>query len=150
MTSTEFRSINERPRGYSRRFVITADDLTEAQANTAQEITLITLPAGTVVKSCAYYMPTAFEDASDNALNTTTLIVGDAGDADRFIDSTELNKNGTEIIASSSNPSKVPYAYAASTAVVAKFGSMAAKKLSDVDTGEIRIFLETSDLTTIS
>lgn len=150
MTPTTFRSINELPRGYSHRFVIKAEDLTESTDNTAQAITLITLPAGTVVKSAAYYLKTPLEDASDSALNSTTITVGDAGDADRFIDSAELNKNGTEIIAGASNGSKVPYAYAAETAVKATFGSMASKDLASVDTGEVWIYLETADLTTLS
>ena len=150
MTSTTFRSVNEAPRGFNHRFVITASDLTQATANTAQSITLVTLPAGTVVKHAAYYLKTPLADASDSAFNSTAMTVGDAGDADRYIDSAQLNVNGTEVIAGASNGSKVPYAYASSTAVVAAFASMADKALADIDTGEIWIYLETADLTSLT
>jgi hypothetical protein len=77
------------------------------------------------------------------------LIVGDAGDTARFLASTQLNENGTEILAAAAPPAKVPHAYAAATAVTATFASMADKALEDIDTGEVWIFLETSDLTTL-
>lgn len=150
MTTTTFRSLHESPRGFNHRFVITASDLTESTDNTAQDITLITLPAGTVVKQAAYFLKTPMADDSDSALNTTTLIVGDSGDTDRYINSSELNVNGTEVIAGASDGSKVPHAYATATAVVAKFGSMAAKDLASVDVGEISIYLETADLTALT
>lgn len=150
MTPTTFRSVNEAPRGFNHRFVITASDLTVTTADTPQSITLVTLPAGTVVKQAAYFLKTPFKDADDAAFNSTALTVGDSGDADRYIDSAQLNENGTEIIAGASNGSKVPFAYASSTAVVAAFASMAAKDLADLDTGEIWIYLETADLTSLT
>ena len=149
MDTNTFRSLHESPRGYNHRFVISAADLTQASDNTAQAITLVTLPVGTVVKEAAIYLKTPLEDASDAAFNSTALTVGDAGDAARFLASTQLNKNGTEILAAAAPPAKVPHAYAAATAVTATFASMADKALEDIDTGEVWIFLETSDLTTL-
>lgn len=133
----------EQGNGYTHKIVLTYDDLTETAANTSQTIQLLNVGVGDVVHDAAYYLVTAFEDASDNALNTTTLIVGDGGDTDRFIPSKETNKNGSEVInwATSHGTSSLPYAYLAADTIDAVFGSMAAKALNDIDVGEIHIFL---------
>ena len=44
MTTNAFRSLHESPRGFNYRFVIDHTDLTTSADNTAQDITLITLP----------------------------------------------------------------------------------------------------------
>lgn len=150
MTSTTFRSLHESPRGFNHRFVIKAEDLTEASDNTAQDVTLITLPAGTVVKSCAYYLKTPLADASDSAFNSTAVIVGDSGDTDRYINSSQLNVNGTEVIYAVNDTAKLPFVTTASTEVKANFASMASKALEDIDTGEVWIYLETADLTSLT
>lgn len=150
MTTTTFRSLHESPRKFTHKFVVTHADLTEATANTAQDVTLITLPAYSVVKSGATYLKTAFSDASDTAFNTTALIVGDSGDTDRIIASQELNVNGSEVLAKASAVSSIPYAYVAATAIKANFASMADKALADLDGGELHIFLEVAQLDTLS
>jgi hypothetical protein len=150
MTSNTFRSLHESPRGFNHRFVVSAEDLTESTDNTAQAITLITLPAGTVIKSAAYYLKTPLADASDAALNTTTITVGDSADADRCINSSELNVNGTEVLYAVNDAAKLPFVTTASTAVTATFGSMAAKDLASIDTGEVWVYLETADLTSLT
>ena len=150
MTTNTFRSLHESPRGFNHRFVVDHTDLTEATDNTAQEITLITLPAGTVVKRSAYYLKTKLQYESDSALNTTTLIVGDSGDTDRYINSSELNVNGTEVVYAVNDASKLPFVTTASTAIKATFGSMASKDLASIDAGEVWIYLETADLTSLT
>ena len=134
---------NAKAGGYTYHVKITADDLTETTANTAQTIELITVAQGSVVQSVAYNMPVPFKDASDSALNTTTLEIGDDGNTDRFMVSTELNVNGTEILAfaSANDVNTLPYVYLAANTIDAVFGSMAAKSLSNVDTGEIDILV---------
>ena len=134
---------NAKAGGYTYHVKITADDLTETTANTAQTIELITVEQGSVVQSVAYNLPVPFEDASDSALNTTTLIVGDDGNDDRFIVSKELNENGSEVLAwvTANDVNDLPYAYLADNTIDAVFGSMAAKSLSNVDTGEIDILI---------
>lgn len=129
---------------HTHKFVVTAADLTEAAANTAQNVTLATLPAGSVVNFCATKLVRPFEDTTDTAFNTTTLTVGDAGSANRFLSSTELNENGTEVIYKGG--ASVGHAYASATAVRATFGSMTAKSLEDLDEGEVHIFLSVYDL----
>lgn len=142
------KTVAELAGGWTHKITLTHEDLTETNANTAQTITLLTLPANAAVMHAGFYLETPFQDASDAALNTTTLIVGDAGDTDRLIPSKELNVNGTEILAfaTANATDSIPYAYVASTTVSAIFGSMAAKSLSDIDAGKIHIFLQVSNL----
>jgi hypothetical protein len=124
MTTNAFRSLHESPRGFNYRFVIDHTDLTTSADNTAQDITLITLPAYSVVKSAATYLKTPFQKTGTAAYNNNVLIVGDAGNDDRFIASQQINVNGTEVLAQA-QASTTPHAYEAATAVVANFASMA-------------------------
>ena len=150
MTTNAFRSLHESPRGYNYRFVIDHTDLTTSADNTAQDITLITLPANSVVKSAATYLKTPFKETAATAYNNNVLIVGDSGDTARFIASQQVNVNGTEILAKAQDVTKVPHAYAAATAVVAKFASMAAYSLEDLDAGEVHIYLEVAQLDSLT
>ena len=145
MNTNAFRSVNESPRGYNYRFVIDHPDLTEATDNTAQNITLITLPAYSVVLSAATYLKTPFQKTGTSAYNSNILIVGDAGDTDRLIASQQLNVNGTEVLAKA-QASTIPFAYEAATAIVANFASMASYDLLELDAGEVHIFLEVAQL----
>lgn len=144
MQTNAFRSINESPRGYNYRFVIDHTDLTEATDDTAQNITLITLPANSVIKSAATYLKTPFQKTGTSAYNSNVLIVGDAGDTDRCIASQQLNVNGTEVLAKAHNA--LPHAYTTATAIVANFASMASYDLAELDAGEVHIFLEVAQL----
>ena len=145
MTTNAFRSVNESPRGFNYRFVIDHTDLTTATDNTAQDITLITLPAYSVVISAATYLKTPFQKTGTSAYNSNLLIVGDSGDTDRLIASQQLNVNGTEVLAKA-QASTIPYAYEAATAIVANFASMASYDLLELDAGEVHIFLEVAQL----
>jgi hypothetical protein len=135
--------------GFTHKVNLTYADLTETAANTAQTIAIFTAPVGTVIEKVATRVVTAFEDASDNALNTTTLIVGDDGNDDRYIASQELNVNGSEVLYKLSpvGTTTSPFVYTTANTVDAIFGSMAAKALNDIDTGEVNIYLAVTDLT---
>ena len=150
MTTNIFRSFNEAPRGFSYRFVVDHTDLTESTANTAQNVTLVTLPANSVVLRAATYLKTPFQDTADAAFNSTALIVGDSGDTDRYITSQQLNVNGTEVLAKAHASSTTPWAYESATAVVANFASMSAKNLAALNAGEVHIFLEVAQLDTLT
>lgn len=134
--------------GYTHKAVITHSDLTEATANTAQTIELLDVAAGDVVHTAAVKLVTAFSDASDTAFNSTTLIVGDDGSTNRFVTSQELNVNGSEVLYKAAT-NTAPHAYTAANTVDAVFGSMAAKSLSDIDAGEVHIFLGVNKLTAL-
>ena len=131
--------------GYTHKVIITHDDLTTATANTAQTIELLSVAAGDVVNTAAVKVVTAFSDASDTAYNTTTLIVGDDGTTNRYVTSQELNVNGTEVLYKAAT-NTAPHAYTAANTVDAVFGSMAAKSLSDIDAGEVHVFLGVNKL----
>ena len=150
MTTNTFRSINEAPRGFNHRIVVDHTDLTNSTNNTTQSLTLITLPAGTVVKSAAYFLKTPFKLSTNSSFDLTTVTVGDSGDADRYIDSTELNENGTEVLYAVNNEGKLPFVTTASTAVNAVFTPKAANNLAQLDTGEIHVYLETADVTSLT
>jgi hypothetical protein len=153
MTTNTFRSVNEAPRGFNHRIVVDHTDLTTSANNTTQSITLVTLPAGTVVKSAAYWLKTPFKLSTNSSFDLTTMIVGDSGDTDRYIPSRELNENGTEIVYSASHVGSnttLPFVTTDSTAVAAVFTPKAANNLAQLDTGEIHIYLETADVTTLS
>lgn len=130
---------NERPVPF--HIEMTHEDLTEAADNTAQAIVVFKAKAGDTLLCANTVVEEYFEDASDNALNTTALTLGDAGDAARLLASQELNVNGTEVYGKASPPAKVPYTYPEDTDIVATFGSMTDKALEDIDTGKLHIFL---------
>lgn len=119
------------------RFKITHEDLTEATANTAQAIDLVGAEAGDVVLASTFQLPTAFEDASDAAFNDVTLSLGDGASATALMAAKQVNVNGTEILTASDTTGK---AYPAADTLKATFGSMSAKSLEDIDTGEVYIF----------
>lgn len=149
MTTNAFRSLHESPRGYNYRFVIDHTDLTTSADNTAQSITLITLPANSVVRSAATYLKTPFQLTGTADYNSNVLIVGDPGVTNRIIASQQLNVNGTEVLAKA-HASTTPFAYVAATAIVATFASMAAYDLAELDAGEVHIFLEVAQLDTLT
>jgi hypothetical protein len=134
--------------GFTHRVELTHADLTETAANTAQTIAILTVAAGDMVRNCATKLVIPFEDASDNALNTTTLIVGDDGSTNRYLASQELNLNGTEIDAKAGVATG--HVFTAANTIDAIFGSMAAKSLSDIDAGEVHIFLAITELNKLS
>lgn len=120
--------------------ILTHEDLNEATANTAQAIDLFTKGNGRTFKLVRSKLIKPFRDKSDADLNTTTLIVGDAGDADRLLASQELNLNGTEVLVKEGTGTV--HAPTADTTVQATFGSMAAKSLVNIDEGEVHLFFD--------
>ena len=132
--------------GYTHKVIITHVDLTTATANTAQTIELLSVAAGDVVNTAAVKVVTAFSDASDTAYNTTTLIVGDDGTTNRYVTSQELTVNAAAEVLYKAGTNTAPHAYTAANTVDAVFGSMAAKSLSDIDAGEVHVFLGVNKL----
>jgi len=132
----------ERVNGFTHLIKITHEDLTETTANTAQTFTL-PVEDGSLFAVIATSLVEAFEDASDAAFNTTPLVVGlTGGDVDLFLASAELNENGTEIDYGTGAAAQGPsgYAFNAADTVDFLFTSMAAKSLSDLDTGELWVY----------
>ena len=134
--------------GFSHKAVVTHSDITESTADTDQTIALLSVAAGDVVEKAAYKLVTAFSDASDAALNDTKVQVGDGADTDRYIAATQVNVNGTEIDFAA-NANTTAYAYTAADTVDLLVESMTAKSLSELDAGEIHIYLAVSKLSAL-
>jgi hypothetical protein len=144
MAALRFRALAEQEVSNNGNFthmaVLTANDLTETAANTAQTFT-VAIPTEALMLKAEVRLKTAFKDASDAALNTTTLSLGDTSTATRYVNAAELNENGTEITAPVfTNTAIGPYA--ASQNMIATVGSMAAKSLVNVDVGEVHILVQ--------
>lgn len=129
--------------GATHKAVITHEDLTETTANTAQTIALADVENKVAVECVYTDLVTPFEDASDAAFNTNTLIVGDGGDTDRLLASQEMNENGTEVDMKVGTGTL--HVFTGDDTVDAVIGSMTAKSLSNIDTGEVHIYLKIVD-----
>jgi hypothetical protein len=134
--------------GFTHKAIVTHVDLTEATADTDQTIPLLSVVAGDVVEKAAYKLVTAFKDASDAAFNDTKVQVGDGTDTDEYIAATQVNENGTEVLFAA-NVNTVPFAYTAADTVDLLVESMTAKSLSNIDAGEIHIYLSVTKLSAI-
>lgn len=133
--------------GRLHRVEITHEDLTQAAANTAQAIDVLTLKDGDIVQELFTHLEVPFKDASDAAFNSTALTIGDAGSATRYLGSTQLNENGTEVLRSVGGA--VPFVYTGAGVLRLTFASMAEKSLVNIDTGKLVVFarvLETARL----
>ena len=119
---------------------ITADNLTEATAATAQTIKLCDMADGDIIEAMEMRLITPFEDKSDGTFNSTTISLGDAGSATRYVNAVQVNRNGTEI----TDPvySNTAYQYTAPGELRLAVGSMAAKSLVNIDKGELQILLK--------
>jgi hypothetical protein len=148
MTAYELPANTKAATGFTHQVVVTHTDLTESDADTDQTIALLSVVAGDVVEKAAFKLVTAFEDASDAAFNDTNVSVGDGGDTDRFIASTEVNENGNEVDFAA-NANTTAYAYTEADTVDLLVESMTAKSLSNIDAGEIHIYLAVTKLSAI-
>lgn len=119
---------------------ITAEDLTQAVANTAQTFVIAKAKPGDFVGRCVFFLKTPLKDASDAAFNSNTVSVGDAGSATRFLTATEANENGTEVIHKVNTASN--FVYTADTDIIVTVNAMALKALADIDVGELFVGIE--------
>jgi hypothetical protein len=131
--------------GYTHKIVLDHTDLTTAADNTAQTITLITLPADTIVKDAATHLVTSFQLTGTTAYNSNTIQVGVSGTTDQLIASQQINTNGTPVT-SRRFAADNPIGYTASTPIIATVASMASYDLLELNAGEIHIFLAVVDL----
>ena len=136
-------TLEERTLGFTHGFIIDHTDLTETTADTAQAIDLMAVGKGQAVTRAGYVMTENFEDASDADFDDVELTLGDNSAATAIMTAQQINDNGTQIEAALNTGTK---AYAAAATLRATFGSMTAKKLSDLDKGEIKIFLQVTDM----
>lgn len=99
------------------------------------------LRASDFVAKTELHLTTAFEDASDSAFNSSTISFGDTTTATRFVNASEANKNGTEVL--NVVPGAVTNAiYTAAGQLQLTLNAMANKTVSDLDVGQAYILVE--------
>lgn len=128
----------ERYGGANIKAVYTHADLTETTANTAQTLKAFDVADRDLVQLVMGILVTPFKDASDAAFNATTVTSGDGDDPDRLLASKELNANGTEVDAFGGTATV--HVFTEDDTVDCTFAAMAAKSLSDLDSGEVHLF----------
>lgn len=124
--------------GFTHIATITAGDLTQATANTAQTFDLGPIPAGTAPQ-VEIRNTTPFKDASDAAFNTTTMSIGDTGSATSLLAAQELNVNGTEVTVVRGTQAAV---YTTANTFRVTVNAMAAKSLVNIDVGQVDILVK--------
>src|SRR6266542_173115 len=123
--------------GFTHVIVITANDLTQATAATAQTFDAFALLPGDIIAKAIGVPVVPFKDASDVAFNSDTVSVGDTGSVVRHTAATEANGNGT-FLRVQGNTS---YLYTAADKLRITVNSMAAKSLVNIDIGEYHVFV---------
>lgn len=127
--------INDGPANYC--MVVTSDDFTATTTNATQTIT-IDMPADSGAQLIYMVMPVAFDTANTNATGSTTLQVGDGTDDDRYLTSTELASDGTEITMKFGTGTQG--VYSAVDTIDLLFQQVGAEALASNTTGEIRLY----------
>lgn len=130
--------------GATHKATLTYADLTETTADTDQTIAAKNAVAGQMVEVIGGKLVTAFKDASDAALNSTVVSVGDGADPNHYLASWQVNENGTE--ASYFLGTGVRGIYTAADTIDVLVESMVGKSLSNIDTGELVLYLAVTDL----
>jgi len=131
------------------QLVVTANDLTQATANTAQSINVAALPVGCIIAGVWARLITSFQNPADAAFNSTTVDVGDTGSATRFLTAQQVNTNGTPISAPAYSPTQGG-PYAANQFITVNFNSMAAKSLVNLKVGELHVLFNVIDVKKLS
>lgn len=125
-------------RGATHMSIITADDLTQPTANTAQTIKLCDLAVGDVMSFVEDNVKVPFKNSADAAFNTTTRSIGDVAAVNTHTAAAEANANGTVVPRKLSVVTVGPYTAVDKLAVT--FNAMAAKSLVNINTGELHVF----------
>ena len=133
--------------GFTHKILVTYSDIAALAADSATlqlfPASGATFPAGTVIGKCAINLTTAF-NSSDAAINSLLCKIGDGGDDDRFMTSTELHADGTEILYKIFAGTTAPYAYLDADTVDAVFtvAGGASPLLSETNAGALEIYLQ--------
>ena len=137
--------------GFTHKVIITHADVAALGSGTSAALAIFpssgTFPAGTAVFNAALNLTTAF-DASDAAVNSLLVEVGDGTDPNRIIDQTEIAADGTEILFAASLVATKPYAYLAADTLDATFtvAGGGSPTLAEVNAGELEIYLQIVNL----
>jgi len=83
--------------GATHKVVVTHSDLTETTVSTAQTLTPITVANLTSWETKFALLRVPFANTADTGFNSVAVTMGDGGSTNRFLTSTELCENGTEV-----------------------------------------------------
>ena len=106
--------------------------------NTAYTFNTAPLPilkAGMVVKRIHFYLSVPLKASGDAAFNSTTINLGEASSATRWMSAVQLNENGTEVITTFPGAAENTI-YTGDQQISFTLGSMAAKTLSNLNVGK--------------
>lgn len=123
--------------GFTHVVVLTANDLTQATANTAQVFNVFKVLKGDIVAKAIGDPVVPFQNTGDAGFNSDTVSVGDTGSATRHTAATEANANGTYLKVMGNTP----YLYTAADTLQITVNSMAAKSLVNINRGEYHTFI---------
>ncbi len=99
------------------------------------------LPASTYLGKTELHLTTPFQNTADAAFNSSTISFGDVTTATRYINASEANLNGTEVI--DVVPGAVINAiYTAAGQLQLTLNAMANKTVSDLNAGQAYILVE--------
>lgn len=131
--------------GFTHRLDFSYRDITTGIANNTAKTWgagyLPAVAASDFVAKTELHLTTPFKDASDSAFNSSTISFGDTTTATRYVNASEANENGTEVL------NVVPGAatnaiYTAAGQLQLTLNAMANKTVSDLDTGQAYILVE--------
>lgn len=117
-------------------------DLTNAVVDGTQTLT-VPIAAKMAVRLLRMILDVPFKNSADATNNSLLLSVGDGGSAARFLTSTELNENGTEVLLKAGVDIEFPYTVADTIDLL--FTPDSGFALSALDTGRGRILLKIND-----
>lgn len=119
-----------------------ADLATLTATNSTKTIELFSATTQVAVQLVKCVLDVPFQDASDAAFNSLLLEVGDGGDTDRLLTSTQVNVNGTEVLLKLGQSA---YVYTSSDTVDVLLTPQAAKIGSNLDVGKLTLYFRIHD-----
>lgn len=125
--------------GFTHRLDFSYRDIPAGIANNTSQVWgagfLPAVVASDIVVKTELHLTIPFQNTADAAFNTSTLSLGDATTATRYINASEVNLNGTEVIdvIPGANQNVI---YTAAGQLQLTLNSMAAKSLSNLNAGK--------------
>ena len=131
--------------GFTHRLDFSYRDIPAAIANNTAKTWgagyLPALPISAFVAKTELHLTTPFKDASDAAFNDSSISFGDTTTATRFVNASQANENGTEVL--NVVPGAVTNAiYTAAGQLQLTLNAMTNKTVSDLDVGQAYILVE--------
>ena len=125
--------------GFTHRLDFSYQDIPAAIANNTSTTWstgyLPAIRAGDIIRRVQFHLTVPFQNTADAAFNSDTLSFGDVTTATRYINASETNLNGTEVL--NVFPGAVENViYTAAGQLILTLNSMAAKSISNLNKGQ--------------